>query len=126
MAPFFVFGLKVLYLHMSEIISKELFIESIQEIEKQHKHDQSCSEAFRKILPNDHISGYDNSLLQNQLLKILKVLTSDDHKDSWIEYYIWELDFGEKYKDGCIKVGGKDFELKTTGDLWDLIKTPLN
>jgi len=103
------------------IFSKELFIETISEIEKQYRHDFKCSEALGVLLPNDYISGYDNHWLQNQLIKILKIAMNDNHKHSWIEYYIWELDFGEKYTGGCVEIYHKDFKLKTVEDLWDLL-----
>ena len=103
------------------VFSKELFIETITEIEKQHRHDYRCSEAFRVVLPNDYISNYANHYLQNQLLKILQIAMNDNHKDSWIEYYMWELDFGLKYSKGCVRIHGNDFELKTASDLWDLL-----
>lgn len=101
--------------------SKDLFIETINEIEKQHRHDSKCSEAFRVILPNDYISNYANHFLQNQLVKVLQLAMNDNHKNSWIEYYMWELDFGLKHSKGCVKIEGKDFELKTAADLWDLL-----
>ena len=103
------------------VFSKELFIETINEIEKQHRHDSKCSEAFRVILPNDYISNYANHWLQNQLVKVLQIAMNDNYKHSWIEYYMWELDFGSKYYKGCVKIQGKDFELKTASDLWDLL-----
>jgi len=103
------------------IFSRELFIETINEIEKQHRHDSKCSEAFRVILPNDYISNYTNHWLQNQLVKVLKLAMNDNHKDSWIEYYMWELDFGLKYSKGCVKIQENDFELKSASDLWDLL-----
>ena len=103
------------------VFTKELFVETINEIEKQHRHDSKCSEAFRVILPNDYISNYANHWLQNQLVKVLQIAMNDNHKDSWIEYYMWELDFGVKYSKGCVKIQGKDFELKTASDLWDLL-----
>lgn len=106
---------------MSFTISKELFIETIGELEKQKIHDRKCSNAFKVLLPHDYTSGYDNHLLQEQLIKLLKVLTNDNHKDSWIEYFIWELDFGRLYKDGCVTILDKKVSLKTASDLWDLL-----
>jgi hypothetical protein len=102
-------------------ISKELFIESINEIEKQYNHDQKCSEAFKVILPDDFITSYDNSFLLNQLLKILKISMNDNHKHSWIEYFIYELDFGRNWKKDCVLVHGENFNLKNPNDLWDLL-----
>ena len=103
------------------VFSKELFIETISEIEKQVRHDSKCSDAFQIILPSDWISSYDNYFLQNQLLKILQIAMNDNHKDSWIEYFMWELDFGNEYKTGCVTFHGKNFKLKTPSDLWDLL-----
>ena len=49
---------------------------------------------------NDYVSGYDYSLVLNSLIELLKIEFNDD--EDWIEYFIWELDFGKKYKDGMI------------------------
>lgn len=103
------------------VFSKELFVETINEIEKQHRHDSKCSEAFKVILPNDYTSNYDNHWLQNQLVKVLQIAMNDNHKDSWIEYYMWELDFGRKWKKDSVKVKGKNFKLQNAYDLWDLL-----
>ena len=102
-------------------IGKKLFIQTIGEIEKQKIHDQKCSDAFQVILPHDYTSGYDNSYAMGQLIWLLKKATNDIHKDSWIEYFIWELDFGRLYKKGSIQISGKDFTLKTSSHLWDLL-----
>jgi len=102
-------------------ITKELFIESIEQIQKQRIHDQKCNQAFQVILPNDFTSGYVNRWVQEQLIKVLKVATNDNYKDSLIEYFIDELDFGSLYEDVRVKISGKDFKLQTASDLWDLL-----
>ena len=102
-------------------MTKELFIESIDAIEKQYRHDQECSEAFRVILPDDHISLYDNHRLNNQLTKVLQIAMDDENKDSWIEYYMWELDFGKDWKKGYITIKDKDVPLQNAGNLWNLL-----
>ena len=102
-------------------MTKELFIETIGELEKQKIHDRKCSDAFKVLLPHDYTSGYDNHFIQEQLIKLLKIATNDTHKDSWIEYFIWELDFGKLYKEGCVQILEKDIKLKTASDLWDLL-----
>lgn len=103
------------------IFTKDLFIETINEIQKQHDNDRKCSEAFKVILPNDHTSNYDNHWLQNQLIKVLQIAMNDNHENSWIEYYLWELDFGRKWKEGSIKVNSKNFKLQNVHDLWDIL-----
>lgn len=103
------------------MIDKEIFVETIEKLRQQIDHDVRCGEAFTTILPNDFVSGYDNHWVVNQLIKILKVMTNDDTQHSWIEYFIWDLDFGRKWKKGMVSVNDIDYKLKTTNDLWNLL-----
>lgn len=42
--------------------------------------------------------------------------------DEWVSYWCYELDFGNKYKDGMIKdKDGNNIPLKTVNDLWNII-----
>lgn len=104
------------------VFDKKMFIETMKEIEKQHNHDSKCAKAFKVLLPNDYISNYDNHWLQNQLIKIVQIAMNDNKKDSWIEYWMWELDFGKKWKENSVQIKGKSFNLQTAEDLWDLLK----
>lgn len=96
------------------IITEDIFIETIEALEEQRRIDQKCHEAFTVILPNDYVSGYDNSILFKQLIKLID-------KDDWVDYFVWELDFGKNYEEGMIKIHGENFELRTAKDLFKLI-----
>jgi len=101
-------------------MTKELFIETINAMNKQHQHDVDCTKAFRLILRDDFISGYDNSIITDQMLKILK--TEFDDFNDWIDYYIYELDFGRKYKDGMVtSKNGEIIKLIAPEDLYELL-----
>lgn len=110
---------------ISEIyFSRELFIETIDALQKQTEHDRQCSAAFSVILPNDYISNYDNNILYKQLLKIIQIAMNDEYKDSWIKYYMWELDFGKDYRVGCATMeNGDNIDLSNSGKLWDFLTT---
>ena len=54
-------------------------------------------------------------------MNLLKTAFNDNHKDSWIDYFIWELDFGKKYKSGCITDKGKDVDISDSGKLYDFL-----
>lgn len=101
------------------MISRKIFLECIKSIEKQFSIDRKCSEAFKVILPNDYTTTYDNSSIIDTFIKLLKELTKDE--DEWIDYYIYELDFGRKYKSGMVKFKGKNIKLSTYLDLWNII-----
>ena len=38
-----------------------------------------------------------------------------------IDYYMYELDFGKKWKPGCITIDNKDIPLRNSEDLWDIL-----
>ena len=58
------------------------------------------------------------------LQKTLEKMFGDDNETAcgWIEYFVYELDFGKKYKDGMIKDGeGNYIKLATVTDLYNLL-----
>jgi hypothetical protein len=104
------------------IVSKSLFLETMEAIEKQYKHDQKCNTAFKTLLPNDYTSGYDNHWVNNELIKYLQKAMNDEHAESWIEYFLWELDFGKKYRPGSvIRKDKTHIDLSNTGKLYDYL-----
>ena len=100
------------------MITKELFIEVIEGLKKQRELHRAATDAFKVILPNDYISGTENTL-EPLLIKVLETLTGD--VEDWIGYYIYELDFGSKLEKGKITMNGQDQRLETAEDLWDFL-----
>lgn len=100
-------------------MNKELFIESINNIEKQFEIDKKCHDAFSIILPNDYVSGYDYNLILKQLLKLLKIEFNDIN--DWIGYFIWELDFGKSFKLGMVKDNGQNCDLSNSEKLYEFL-----
>ncbi len=104
-------------------MTKETFIASIEALKKQYEHDWECAKAFQTVFPEDRIYiGYDNHWVNNALIRVLQEDFCDDHKDSWIEYFCFELDFGAKYKPGDITdKDGNDIDLSDAGKLYDFL-----
>lgn len=104
----------------SNFFTKELFIETMDVLKKQQEFDNECTDAFQKILPADFVSGYDNQLLWNQLVKLMSLDLKDE--SDWINYYIYDLDWGNKYKAGMVtNPEGKNVKLKSLDDLWKML-----
>lgn len=61
---------------------------------------------------------YVDSLIES-VCSLLKVYFNDEF--DWISYWIWDLEFGEKYKDGMVKIGNENTSLKTIEDLYKVI-----
>lgn len=96
-------------------ITKELFIECVEALQKQSEIDEKCNKAFDIILPYDFTSGYSNDTLSNMIIKMLKELTGDEFD---IEYFIYEIDYGREYKKGCVTDEGKNINISTSEKLW--------
>ncbi len=59
--------------------------------------------------------------LVDDVVELLETATNDVH--NWISYWLFELNCGEKYKDGMVTSGddGSIIKLKTIEDLWNLL-----
>ncbi|NCQ52027.1 hypothetical protein GW796_09055 [archaeon] len=59
--------------------------------------------------------------LKTAIMCYLEKMTKDEYK--WIEYFIYELDYGKKYKDGCIiDSDGSYIKLRTPEDLYNFLE----
>lgn len=106
------------------VISKELFVETIEKIKQQYNHDLQCAEKLKDVFPNAFTANlmYENHLIMNQLVKLLQVQLNDENEHSWIEYFMWELDFGaknDKYK--ATDKNGNNIPLSNASELYDLL-----
>jgi hypothetical protein len=104
-------------------MNKELFVNTIEQIKKQEEMDIRNSERLNEIFPNAFNANliYNNQLLKDQLLKLLKIEMNDG--DDWIEYFIYELDYGKKYREGvAVKNDGVNINLSDSGFLYDFLK----
>lgn len=105
------------------LLNKKDFCEIINNIKK----DEECIDSLNDILREYNKELRISSLLYeyNDLLKVLKFMF-DDQSD-WIGYWIYDLNYGKKYKDGCItEADGTDIILKTSEDLYDFLIKEMN
>lgn len=110
-------------------MNKELFVESMNELKKQFDHDREFGEIMGKAFPGAFSADLvpDNHLLIEQMIKVLKVEAFDNHDHSWIEYFIYELDFGRDYKPGCAKYAdGEIIDLSSAETLYDFLKLTIS
>ena len=98
-------------------ITQNLFIETMSLIEKQFRHDSECNKAFKVIMHDDYVSCYDNDSIFKAAINILEHLMNDE--DKWIDYFIYELDFGAKYREGSVRrKDGSFIDLSNSLGLW--------
>jgi hypothetical protein len=109
------------------MISKEQFCYYINEIKRHNEIADKVNYQLRKF---DFCSfGYGD--YEDLLVSLLQDIFNDKPKDNYkhyesdISYFLYELDFGKKYKDGMIteKIDGKEVNIKlaTAEDLYELL-----
>ena len=100
-------------------ITKEKFVEIIASIKKQAEFDEKYCDSLAEVL-HPHIEMYDNSAILDTLIKLLEQAFEDT--DKWIDYFCWELDFGEAYSVGTASRKDKtNIDLSSAATLYDFL-----
>ena len=105
-------------LNNKNMISRELFIKTIDGIERQFERDNDFSEALSKAFLN-YPSKYDYSGVLISLENIL--IEEFEDKEGWISYFIYELNFGKDWTENSIEDNGKSVKMTNAGELYDYL-----
>jgi hypothetical protein len=109
-------------------MNKELFIECIDAIQKQINLDKEIAGHLSKAFPDAFEANLlpKNHFLSNALIHVLQHemndLTLCDLGQSWIEYFLWELDFGKENWRLKVTDKGKEIPMSTAEELYDFLK----
>ena len=108
-------------------MKKELFIEAIEAIQKQVQFDIEVSKHLGKAFPDAFEANLlpKNHFLQNALIHVLQVEMNDlqlcEHGQSWIEYFLWELNFGEENYRKKVTKNGQEVPMSNAAELYDFL-----
>ena len=92
------------------------FTESILIIKEYYDKDRELT----KILNTEGFVNFSSNIIEQLILLLEKLM--DDEEDQWIQYWLWELDFGKDWKVGKVTTTkGTDVRLKTTKDLYEAL-----
>ena len=101
------------------MMTKEIFIDTIQFMKTRSEQMTKLSKVFNEEFEDSCFYPYFK--WEAQMCKVLKDVMQDSA--DWIDYYCWELDFGEKWEHGTVtEKDGTDIPLKTPEDLWNLLQ----
>jgi hypothetical protein len=103
-------------------MNKKLFVETFDVLKKQREVDWRFASYLSNAFKYAHEASLlpDNELIVNQIIKLLQFEFGDDHDESWVDYFIYELNFGEDYKDGCVRrADGSHVDLSSAEKLYD-------
>ena len=86
-------------------------------------------ESGRKLDEISEVLGGADKLCEaactDEVIRLLEMILDD--RDGDISYWVWELDFGRKWKPGCVTDSdGTDIKLETAEDLYHYLTSNLN
>lgn len=83
-------------------------------------HQQEKFNDVLKEIDSEFGGCYINNKSIDKLYNLLRDLTND--KSDIIGYWLWELEFGERYEEGCVsEEDGTPIPLKTLDDVWNYL-----
>lgn len=102
-------------------MTKQVFVDTINAIKEYHTKINN----IQTVLEENCDSVFWPPSLEDTLINVLIEVFNDDPADI-ITYFIYELEFGEKWESGYITENGEDVKLKTPEDLYDYLISGLN
>ena len=98
-------------------MDKKTFANYINKIMRLSDLEDQINNLVRDV---DDLEGYHSyTWLQDDVLGLLEEIM-DDTQDSLIGYFVYELNFGREYRDGCIEdADGTPIKITTPEELYD-------
>lgn len=101
---------------MNKVISKELFIEVLEDLKRAEKYSSDLNTFFKKHDVDGYIFQPDCSV---SVILLLHEIFGDADKEDWISYFCYDLEFGKKWCPGVVKdEHGNDIPLSTPEELY--------
>ena len=115
---------------LKPLISKEEFVKQLEYIRITRERFNNLSKALEALAPDYRCDFFPNDDFEIHIVDLLNVLMFEDPKDSLIDYFIYELDFGFWNKDGepgKITIGDpeeecvREYDISTPAKLYDAL-----
>jgi len=101
------------------MINKEQFVKCINQLKK---HDEMLDDVNKIFKKNNQDTVIFDTDLHTVIVDLLKNVFDDNSQYSNIEYFIYDLEYGKKYKSGMITdKDDKDILLSSAEELYDFL-----
>ena len=97
------------------MISKQNFIKYIDKLKELRSAEDALNSAGKLLDFSISFAEYE------QLIVDVLEDAFDDQGFNWISYFIYELNFGSEWCQGCIEMNGEDVFLSNASELYDVL-----
>lgn len=98
-------------------LTLEQFSVYIEFIKERDKNMEKINKLFTEEFEDSIFYPYFR--YEAQMVRLLETVMKD--KGEWISYFIYDLDFGNKWHENCVTDGDKDIPLGTIEDLYNFL-----
>ena len=104
------------------IISKEKFVEIINRLKKYNELQNDINELFNESIDNKEMDFMNAGSICIGHESVVVYLLEKIFDTDMISYFIYELDYGKKYKAGCVlDENMNEIDLSTAGRMYDYL-----
>lgn len=105
------------------LISKERFIEFMEELNKLRQASENLNDALFNYDNCSDFSGFSNFRAEGMVIDLLRILTKDEGEYSTIEYFIYDLEWGKEWDDTKFtESDGTPIDISTVDKLYDYLE----
>lgn len=105
------------------MISKELFVLTMKDIEKEREFQDKLNNLFEEYCEDSSFMRFD---LEDTIVRLLEAVFNDQ-ENQWLSYCVYELDFLNKYYDGCTSFANGDMiDLSNWENVYDFLLSNMN
>lgn len=101
-------------------ITKQEFVKAMNDIHKQYQFEEKMSDSIKEIYDVQY--ALPNESLIKGMIELLNSLTGESDKESMIDYFIYDLDFGKKSDKLKVYNGIVEYQLSTPELLYDFLE----
>lgn len=105
----------------NKILSKEQFVKALKELQQVDEFTAEVNEVIRKHrddICTDFINGDGLGVAHKDLvIELLDKIMGSQSKD--VDYWVYELEYGKKYFEGCVLQDDKPVDISTAEKLYD-------
>lgn len=105
---------------MTVEITKEKFCAFVDEIEKYYRKLEEIETISKMDFTDSFIFSFPG-IVCDFLADLFYIPSTSPYWMNDIDYYMWELNFGKKWKPGSLTIDGKDIPLRNSEDLWNIL-----
>ena len=101
-------------------ITKQEFVKAMNDIHKQYQFEEKMSDSIKEVYDVQY--ALPNESLIKGMIELLNSLTEESDKESMIDYFVYDLDFGKKSDKLKVYHGIVEYQLSTPELLYDFLE----